>query len=292
MWFSHLVNFLWTILHVFFSVLGTSVIGFVTVLLDSIASLGVTLYRVLRKQGIEAVRQHWRDTAKIALQTVGWVTLIIYGPILLYSVGRAVYEDHSYLVGKIAETKKDRDTIQRRLDDLTIPRLIGAIDKTSVAPTGEDGMQSLVTIFAHVNNQGTPTVLENWNARAILDDRQSIDGTFIPAPRNGGVAILYLGPRNEHKIYLEVSDHLGIQSLPNPVVRGGGVLGWIQFLFPAEKQKMLNSVLTLYFSDVMGQEHSFTFNFKNGRNFQPPDAEELGRQSKKAGAQNEKRQKH
>jgi hypothetical protein len=81
MWLHHLSNLLRSSSQAFFTDIGTTVLGFTAVILDSVVSIGISLYRVLRKQGIDAVLHHWKDTAKIALQTMFLVTVTIYGPI-------------------------------------------------------------------------------------------------------------------------------------------------------------------------------------------------------------------
>jgi hypothetical protein len=189
------------------------------------------------------------------------------------------------------QASDDVQVIQKKLDDLQVPKLVGSIDQVATAPTGEDGMQSLVTIFAHINNQGAPSVLENWHATQTLDTGQVLSGVMVPPPYTGGVVVMHSGEHDEHKNYLMASDNLGIASMPNPIPRGGGVEGWIIFVFPTEKQKTINSAITLYFNDVNGEQHSLVFK-KGGHDFQPLNAEELWRQSKKARSSQDAKQKH
>jgi hypothetical protein len=86
--------------------------------LDSLASIGVSQFRILRREGITAMREHWRQTAWITIQTVFWVTLVLYGPIIIYSVGRTVYDDHQQLaskVGGLQEYAKNKADYDRRM---------------------------------------------------------------------------------------------------------------------------------------------------------------------------------
>lgn len=96
--------------------------GFTLMLLDSFASIGVSLFRILRREGVAAMREHWKQTAWITLQTVFWVTMVLYGPVAIYSVIRSVYNDHQALVSTIDQLQrgipaKDKEiaSLQKRL---------------------------------------------------------------------------------------------------------------------------------------------------------------------------------
>jgi hypothetical protein len=86
-------------------------------LLDSLASIGVSLFRILRQEGIAAMRAHWKQTAWITVQTVLWVTLTLYGPVAIYSVARSVYDDHQFQVSTSAKLAAENSDLANKLKD-------------------------------------------------------------------------------------------------------------------------------------------------------------------------------
>jgi hypothetical protein len=118
MWWSHLVNLFWSSVRVFVSSIGTNLLGFLLILGDSVASIGISVFRILRKEGISAMREHWKRTAWVAIQTAFAVTLVIYGPVAIYSVVKTVYDDHQGLVNRLNELNeyaKNKADYDRRL---------------------------------------------------------------------------------------------------------------------------------------------------------------------------------
>ena len=102
MW-PHFIHFVQSCIRSFTSSIGTNPLGFTLMVLDSIASIAVSLFRILRREGIDAMRRHLKLNAWITAQTVFWVTLILYGPFAIYGLATCVYKDHQDLVGRLAE---------------------------------------------------------------------------------------------------------------------------------------------------------------------------------------------
>lgn len=105
MWMVHLGHFLGTVIGTFFSAIGTTLLG---LLIDGAfaASIAVaTLYRKRRTEGWIAMLKHWRQEYKAGLRFAFWAAVIIYGPVALWSVGKAVYEDHRGLVARSQEQR-------------------------------------------------------------------------------------------------------------------------------------------------------------------------------------------
>jgi hypothetical protein len=113
----HFVNLLLSCVHIFASTIGTNPLGFALMLMDSLASIGVSLFRILRREGVTAMREHWRQTAWITLQTVFWVTLVLYGPVAIYSVVHSVYDDHQFQVSANAKLLAANIDLAARLKD-------------------------------------------------------------------------------------------------------------------------------------------------------------------------------
>lgn len=112
---AHLGHFIGTVIGIFFGAIGSTLLG---LLIDGAfaASLAAaTLYKKSRVEGWRAMLMHWRKEYKAGLKFAIWAALIFYGPVVVWSVGRAVYEDHQGLVDRYRE---QRAALQReRADD-------------------------------------------------------------------------------------------------------------------------------------------------------------------------------
>src|ERR1700728_4555833 len=112
----HFVNFLRSCLHTFTAAIGTNPLGFTLMVSDSLLTIGWGLFRILRREGKAAMRQHWRQTAVTALQTLLLVTVILYGPVAIYSVIRTVYDDHLSLVARNDNLAAENTRLRVALD--------------------------------------------------------------------------------------------------------------------------------------------------------------------------------
>jgi hypothetical protein len=121
MWMQHLSSFIGSVAHVFFEAIGTTILGWI-VNGAFAASLALTaLNKINRQQGWRAMLNHWRKEYKRALKFSLWCAVIIYSPIFVYSVGKAVYEDHEGLVHRSHDLREvvngDALTLQHTKDE-------------------------------------------------------------------------------------------------------------------------------------------------------------------------------
>jgi hypothetical protein len=94
MWIQHLFSFIGTVLHVFFNAIGTTLLGQIVDVVFGILLITTAYFKANQESGWRAVLTHLRREYRIAI----WLALIIYGPVIAWSVGKAVYEDHQGLV--------------------------------------------------------------------------------------------------------------------------------------------------------------------------------------------------
>ena len=98
MWIHHLFSFIGTVLQVFVDLIGTTLLGLFVGIGFALATVLAAMLRIRRNHGVQAMVKHWNDDVKTALRVSGVCALVIYGPILLWSIGRAMYVDHGGLV--------------------------------------------------------------------------------------------------------------------------------------------------------------------------------------------------
>ena len=83
--------------------MGTTALGFFTPVLIFVLSVVVTLGVVAYQRGMEAMRQHWKETAALTAAITLGVMLLVYGPIFLASVVNTVYDDHQELAARVVQ---------------------------------------------------------------------------------------------------------------------------------------------------------------------------------------------
>jgi len=98
MWLRHLWHFFGACTDTFIHSLGSTWLGFAVNVFFAVGTTAITLYLVRRKHGREAMIMHWKEEVSIALKVGLVCAAILYIPIIFYSVGKAVYEDHESLV--------------------------------------------------------------------------------------------------------------------------------------------------------------------------------------------------
>jgi nitrogen fixation-related uncharacterized protein len=99
MW-AHFGHFVGTVIGIFFNAIGTTGLGKIT---DCLFVVLVTLFSIRhahKRGGWSAVKQFWDEEAKFALRASLIAACCLYVPILFWSVGTGVYEDHEGLVSR------------------------------------------------------------------------------------------------------------------------------------------------------------------------------------------------
>jgi hypothetical protein len=106
MWIQHLFSFIGTILHIFVDLIGTTLLGLFVGLGFAVATTLAAMLRIHRNHGRDAMVRHWNYDVKTALRVSLVCAAAIYGPILVWSLGKAVYVDHSAFVARNAVLRK------------------------------------------------------------------------------------------------------------------------------------------------------------------------------------------
>jgi hypothetical protein len=121
MWLQHLFSLLGVSVHVFFDAIGTTILGRIVDLIFAAAVVVVALLRTNKEHGWRVMLNHWREEYKGPMKFTLWAALCLYGPIAIWSVGRAIYTDHAYFVGiasgQAKTIKADGVTLQQAKDD-------------------------------------------------------------------------------------------------------------------------------------------------------------------------------
>jgi hypothetical protein len=170
-------------------------------------------------------------------------------------------------------------SLHQQLNDLTKPQLIGTIDQVAFAPSGTDNSWTVTTISGEINNKGAPTILNHWKASLRLADGEVIKGEGVPPPMPGGELVLYFGEGSNIKREFPEADHFLIQSESHPIATGGGISGWVQFVFRVKKQNTLGALMTVSFADINGDVHLLTYDVGSTQSV-PIDLNEIEKQGK------------
>lgn len=143
--------------------------------------------------------------------------------------------------------------LSAELDALTIPKISGEIG--SIIEGGKLPSPIVFTIAATLHNQGAPSILDHWRGELKFPDGKFISGYEIPPPDPGGVYILYFGKDKTTWRTLAEQDHL-TGAMSHPIVQGGGLSGWIQFLFKVTRKQAADAIFVLTFRDVTGKQYT------------------------------------
>ena len=109
MW-THLGHFIGFVLGIFFNAIGTTLLGRIVDIAFA-ASIGVAvLYQKKQEGGWRLMFNDWREEYKAGLKFALWAAVLIYTPVVLWSVGRAVYSEHQNLVGATARINSSLHT--------------------------------------------------------------------------------------------------------------------------------------------------------------------------------------
>ena len=108
MWIHRLLSFLITCASYFFNAIGTTFLGWILDLGFLAATTLFFIRRIHREHGRDAVLTHLKEdrakTVKIAL----WCSLVIYGPIAIWKVGQAMYNDHMGLAATAQRLRREK----------------------------------------------------------------------------------------------------------------------------------------------------------------------------------------
>jgi len=116
MWFHHLANLLRASSDYFFSLIGTTTLGFVAAILDVLTGMAFSLIRIFRKEGKIAMLENLKENAKTTVQTLAVTTFVVYGTLFVYSTLCTVYVDHVKLANKNAVLVKTNAELSTELE--------------------------------------------------------------------------------------------------------------------------------------------------------------------------------
>lgn len=150
MWLRHFFGFAATFLSYFFNAIGTTVLGWVLDL-AFLGGIAIPTFRTLHsKEGWEAVKSHWEKETKVAITYALWCSLIIYGPVAIWKLGQAAYDDHESLVARSREQRSALNTLKSEGEaryvscSTDLSAIKGTLkDKQSLADSLQAGITSL-----------------------------------------------------------------------------------------------------------------------------------------------------
>jgi hypothetical protein len=124
MWIQHFFSFVGTAFHIFFDAIGTTPLGRIVDIAFGASLVIVALAKTNKNHGLSAMIAHWKNKYRSALKFSAWCALIIYSPIMIWCVGKAVYEDHQGLVKRSSSQRAkmavDAVILQRTKDECSV----------------------------------------------------------------------------------------------------------------------------------------------------------------------------
>jgi hypothetical protein len=99
---AHLGHIIGVIVAVFFESIGTTLLGRAVDIAFAGSIAVAVLYQKKQEGGWRLMFEHWRAEYRAGLRFALWAAIIIYTPVVVWSVGKAVYDDHQNLVGSTA----------------------------------------------------------------------------------------------------------------------------------------------------------------------------------------------
>lgn len=117
MWIQHLLSFIGSFLRIFFDAIGTTILGRLVDLAFAASVVVTALWKVKEQNGWRAMLVHWQQNHKAGLRFAAWCALVIYGPVIVWSIGKAVYEDHQTLVARSQSQRRQIHTDEGALRD-------------------------------------------------------------------------------------------------------------------------------------------------------------------------------
>lgn len=121
MW-THFGHFVGLVFGVFFDSIGSTLLGRLVDTAFAMSIAVAVLYQKHLQGGWRMMFGHWKDEYKAGLRFAVWSAIVIYTPVIVWSVGKAVYDDHQGLMGAAGRIKvslkSTRDTLGKQADDV------------------------------------------------------------------------------------------------------------------------------------------------------------------------------
>jgi hypothetical protein len=213
MWISHFSSFFATFLSYFFNAIGTSFLGFCLGVSFAAFTTLATLRRVEKLHGRDAMLKHWREDGRVALRVSLVCALIIYGPVAVWKLAQAVYDDHQGLVKKLSEFKK-------------APTGITAKINTVYNGNDETGQVFVWANMTYSNPLGPPSAMIDWKM-SLVNTSGVYPASFPPMPDHP-IVMNFVGKKDKAKLD---SQEICPAATENPIQTGGSRTCWMWGVF-------------------------------------------------------------
>jgi hypothetical protein len=160
MWLHHLFNLLVYAASIFVDAIGTTFLGLWLGIAFALATTVATLWRIRRKHGADAMMKHWEDDAKIALRVSLVCAAVIYIPVIVWSVGKAVYQDHIYFLAQIKQQRDEAGTAQTQIADMRAQCANSQAISTDLQTQNRDQQNAVDTCLTQTTKLLTPESLK------------------------------------------------------------------------------------------------------------------------------------
>ena len=255
MWLEHLLNLISTAASIFFVAIGTTFLGRLIDVAFAVSVVVVALDKERRDAGWAVMLNRLRQEYAPGIQFALWCALILYGPVVIWSVAKAVYDDHQFLVTHLSAAINDKNSANARFDALESPALSAIFDGLATAPTNKKLNGTIVTAMIVITNNGAPSIVQHYAIFAKLRDGENIRAAAVIPLAPGGTLKLNGRPGTEPR-EMPSSDYLPRKAMDNPIPRGGAVSGYIMVAFPDYPESKLEGAVIRYtFEDISGKRY-------------------------------------
>ena len=145
--------------------------------------------------------------------------------------------------------------VQRELEDLRNPQLVGAFQGSAIGLIAEHHNDSIITVFVQVTNLGAPSIVSEWKLSIALPGEKD-PRLALPVAQPSGTITL---EREEGPpVILSGEDDLADKTSQEPIPKGGARVGVLIFLLegiPGTTLRAKQITLILTFKDVVGREY-------------------------------------
>ncbi|MGA3373002.1 MAG: hypothetical protein ABSC48_14695 [Terracidiphilus sp.] len=198
MWLQHLFSFFGAVVQVFFDAIGTTVLGRVVDLAFAFSVTAAALRSVHRESGWRAMLDHWQSNYKAGVKFVLWCAFIIYSPVILWSIGRAVYQDHVGLIEKARSQRVSAEDQKKLLEAQVVDLRVECAGFDALSKALQNQNRDQQNTINNCQNQALK-LLKPEDAKVYFFPVQSV-------PSNGAKWVVYVAVTNKimTPAYMEV----------------------------------------------------------------------------------------
>ena len=154
--------------------------------------------------------------------------------------------------------------LKTEIEGLKIPKLNGTITNIVVAPAGNQDESSVVFVLAIITNTGLPSIVKDFILTVKMGDRK-IRG--MPLAISDKFNLWKRTEKEGEGLILKAEDYLPKKGMGQPIVRGGGIAGFIHYLIPniSQKQVISDGLIILSFKDVSDKDYDTQYDPKTDK---------------------------